>query len=433
MATSAATSSSVAAVRFFYTLLLCLAFPFVSAMVAWRGLRDRRYWHGWLERFGNAPRSEANGLWIHAVSVGEVQAALALVGALREAQPERPIWLSSATPAGRERALAVAGESVAISYAPYDLPWMLQRALRRFRPSLLIVVETEIWPNLLAECARSAVPVLFASARVSERSTRRYERFASLIRPALAAVVTVAAQSAADAERFVRLGVRRERAVVCGNIKFDRVQDPGITARAHALRERYAAECFLWVAGSTHPGEESAAIAAHQQLLKRQAAVLVLAPRHAPRFAQVAALLAAQGARFVRRGDPVEAGTAFDYVLLDTIGELSDFYAAADLAFVGGSLAEVGGHNLLEPAQLGIATLTGPHLFNAPEIARALLEAGAVRIVADADELEGAVSALAADPAARSALGEAARSVVAANRGALARVIALAESLIAAR
>ena len=419
--------------RFFYTLLLWLAFPFVSALVAWRGLSDRRYWRGWLERFGSVPRGAGAGIWIHAVSVGEVQAALALVAALRQLRPECALWLSSATPAGRARAQAALGDSVAISYAPYDLPWMLRRALRRFRPALLVVVETEIWPNLLAECARAAVPVLFASARVSERSTRRYERFGDLIRPALTAVVTVAAQSARDAERFVRLGVPVGRAIVCGNIKFDRMHDPEILARAHLLRARYAAARFLWVAGSTHPGEELAAVAAHKRLLAQRAAVLLLAPRHAPRFAEVAALLADQGARFVRRSEASGATESADYVLLDTIGELSDFYAAADLAFVGGSLAEVGGHNLLEPAQLGVATLSGPHQFNSPEIAKVLLEAGAVRIVADAAELASAVSQLAADPVARAVLGEAARSVVAANRGALGRVIALVESLLKPR
>jgi 3-deoxy-D-manno-octulosonic-acid transferase len=419
--------------RFLYTVLLWLALPFASAVVAWRGLGDRRYWRGWSARFGKVPRGSGAGVWIHAVSVGEVQAALALISALRQVQPERELWLSSATPAGRARAEAALGDSVAISYAPYDLPWMLRRALRRFKPALLIVVETEIWPNQLAECARAAVPVVFASARVSERSTRRYQQCGALIRPALAAVVTVAAQSATDAERFVRLGVPAARAHVCGNIKFDRMLDPAITARAAALRVRYAASRFLWVAGSTHAGEERAALAAHQQLLRSTAAVLVLAPRHAPRFAEVAAMLASQGVRFVRRSEAASAGEPADVVLLDTIGELSDFYAAADLAFVGGSLVEIGGHNLLEPAQLGVATLSGPHQFSSPEIAKALLDARAVRIVADAEELSSVVSALAADPAARSALGEAARRAVAANRGALERVIALVGSLLAAR
>jgi len=402
-------------------------------VVAWRGLRDRRYWHGWSERFGAAPRSSGGGLWVHAVSVGEVQAALGLVGVLRAAQPARALWLSSATPAGRTRAREALGAEVAVSYAPYDLPWALRSALRRFRPALLLVVETEIWPNLLAECARAALPVIFVSARVSERSTRRYQRFPGLIRPALAAAVTIAAQSAADAERFVRLGVPAERAVVCGNIKFDRGSDPQIGSRGAALRARYGAGRFLWVAGSTHPGEELAAIAAHKQLLDLQPGLLVLAPRHAPRFEEVAALVRAQGLRLVRRSDAQAEASGADVLLLDTIGELSDFYAAADLAFVGGSLVGVGGHNLLEPAQLGVATLSGPHQFNAPEVVSALREAHAVRIVANASELAAAVIALAADPEARAALGQAARAVVAANRGALMRVLALVEPLLAAR
>lgn len=419
--------------RRLYILLLWLALPFVSAVVAWRGLTDRRYWRGWSERFGAAPRSSGGGLWVHAVSVGEVQAALGLVGALAAEHPARALWLSSATPAGRTRAREALGAEVAVSYAPYDLPWALRSALRRFRPALLLVVETEIWPNLLAECARAAVPVIFVSARVSERSTRRYQRFPGLVRPAFGTAVTIAAQSAADAERFVRLGVPAARAVVCGNIKFDRAIDPQIAARGAALRERYGAGRFLWVAGSTHPGEELAAIAAHRRLLDQQPGLLVLAPRHAPRFEEVAALVRAQGLRFVRRSDAQADASAADVLLLDTIGELSDFYAAADLAFVGGSLIGVGGHNLLEPAQLGVATLSGPHQFNAPEVASALREAHAVRTVADAGELSAAVIALAGDPQARAALGQAARAVVAANRGALMRVLALLEPLLAAR
>ena len=384
-----------------------------------------------LERAGS--RGAADGIWVHAVSVGEVQAAVALLGALQAAQPERALWLSSATPAGRARAREALGAEVAVSYAPYDLPWAVRAALRRFRPALLIVVETEIWPNLLAECARAGVPVLFASARVSERSTRRYQRFPGLVRPALAAVVTIAAQSTADAARFVRLGVPAQRAIVCGNIKFDRTIDTELTTRGALLRARYAAGRFLWVAGSTHPGEERAAIAAHAQLLELQPAVLVLAPRHAPRFEEVATLLRTQGMRFVRRSEPQAEASAADVVLLDTIGELSDFYAAADLAFVGGSLVGVGGHNLLEPAQLGVAILTGPHQFNAPEVLLALREAHAVRIVANAAELAAAVSALAGDASARAALGEAGRAAVAANRGALTRVLALVKPLLAGR
>jgi 3-deoxy-D-manno-octulosonic-acid transferase len=419
--------------RGLYTLLLCLALPFVSALVAWRGLADRRYWHGWRARFGAVPRSGGGGLWVHAVSVGEVQAALALVGALRSAHPGRALWLSSATPAGRTRAREALASEIAVSYAPYDLPWALRAALRRFRPALLLVIETEIWPNLLAECARAGVPVIFASGRVSERSTRRYERFPGLVRPAFRAAVTIAAQSAADAARFVRLGVPAERALVCGNIKFDRPSDPELATRGAALRARYAGGRFLWVAGSTHAGEEQALLAAHAQLRARQPALLVLAPRHAPRFDEVASLLRAQGVRFVRRSDLQAETSVAEVLLLDTIGELSDFYAAADLAFVGGSLVNVGGHNLLEPAQLGVATLSGPHQFNAPEVVAALRASHAVRIVANAAELAQMVCLLAADPAARSALGQAGRAVVAANRGALTRVLALVEALLAAR
>ena len=427
--------------RRLYTLLVALALPFASLVVLWRGLRERDYWHGWGERFGRgaALAGGARGLWVHAVSVGEVQAAASLVAALGREWPAMPIVVTSVTPAGRARARAAFDASVAVRYAPYDLPWCVRGALRQLRPALLVIMETEIWPNLLVECARAGTPVVIASARLSARSVARWSRFGALLQPALRRAVSVAAQSAADARRFEALGVAPAHIRVCGNIKFDRAPGAGARASGAAQRSRYAAARPMWVAGSTHSGEEQAALAAHAAVRAvRGDALLVLAPRHRPRFDEVASLLERSGVSWLRHSavtaDPVGKGAdaaGISVLLLDTIGELENFYAAADVAFVGGSLAPIGGHNLLEPAVLGVATLTGPEQGNAPEVARLLTESGGLQIVCDGTALGAALIALLGDEAARARMAGAAQAAVSANRGAQERVLDLVRARLA--
>ncbi len=424
--------------RRLYSLLLTLALPFASLVILWRGVRERSYWHGWSERFGRgAPLpGVAPGVWVHAVSVGEVQAAASLVAALRSAWPALPLVVTSATPSGRARARAAFDPHVQARYAPYDLSWCLRAAMRRFRPALLIVLETELWPNLLQTCTEEQVPVLFASARLSEHSAARWRKFSALLHPALARNVTVAAQSPADARRFELLGVPASSCQVIGNIKFDRATTPAVRVNGQALRARYAPTRPLWVAGSTHPGEEQAALSAHAALRAQHGdALLVIAPRHAPRFEEVAKLLEGNGVpwtRFTAAGAADGATSArISVLLLDTLGELENFYAAADLAFVGGSLVPVGGHNLLEPAALGVATLTGPYQHNAPDIAQVLLARHALLVVADAAQLSTALVRLMGDKPERARMAEAARATIAENRGALARVLAIVSEEVA--
>ena len=424
--------------RLLYTLLLTLALPFASLMVLWRGIRERNYWQGWRERFGRgAPLAgAAPGLWVHAVSVGEVQAASGLVAALRSGWPALPVVVTSATPTGRARARTAFDASVEVSYAPYDLPGCVRAALRRFRPALLIVMETEIWPNLLQVCTSAGVPVLIASARLSERSAARWARVASLLQPAMSSSVIVAAQSTADARRFESLGVPAAQVHICGNIKFDRGAAPAVRLNGPLLRARYAATRPLWVAGSTHPGEEQAVLAAHTALrAARGDALLVIAPRHRPRFEEVAKLLDGNGEAWMRfstagSADPA-AAAGISVLLLDTLGELENFYAAADLAFVGGSLVPIGGHNLLEPAALSVATLTGPYQHNAPDIAQVLTARHGLRVVHNAAELVTALLQLMGDAPERARMAEAARAAVAENRGALKRVLALVSERVA--
>jgi len=314
----------------------------------------------------------------------------------------------------------------------------VRAALLRLRPALLVVMETELWPNLLNECARAGVPVVIVSARLSERSRARWSRFRMVLQPALGRGVRVAAQSAADAERFIALGVPAACVRVCGNIKFDREPRASVRSGGAAWRARYAPARPLWVAGSTHAGEELAALEAHAMVRAAwPEALLVLAPRHRPRFDEVARLLDGRGVRWLRHSavhaDAAGAAAAAqaEVLLLDTIGDLEDFYAAADVAFVGGSLVPVGGHNLLEPAALGVPTLAGPAQGNAPDIARLLQQKGALRLVRDATGLGAAVQELLADPNARTRMAEAALATVAANRGALDQALAMIRDCLA--
>ena len=423
--------------RRLYTLLLYLALPFATLIILWRGLRTRDYWRGGAARFGLGAARAGGGVWVHAVSVGEVQVAAILIAALREREHGLEITLTCATPTGRARARALL-PGLEVRYAPYDLPGCVRRCLARLRPRLLIMIESELWPNLLDQVSRAGVPALIASARISARSARIYQRLPGLMRAALAANVWVGAQTAADLERFAAIGVAPQRLTLAGNIKFDRTLPADIYERGALLRACYGAGRPVWVAGSTHPAEEPIVLQAHRQLRTSEPrALLILAPRHPARFPAAAAAIAAQGFRCVRRssiGSDPRADAVLDssheVLLLDSLGELLEFYAAADVAFVGGSLVPIGGHNLLEPAALGLPVLAGPEQFNSPDIAHALAQQGALITVHDADELAAALASLLRDADRRAVKGEAARLAIDAHRGALGKLLRLIATLI---
>jgi len=417
--------------RLLYSLLAVLAAPAAFALVLFRGARDRAYWAHLGQRFGFGPRVSAPCIWLHAVSVGEVSAAASLVRGLRARYPQVPFVLSTATPTGRARGAAFFGADVDIRFLPYDTPGSVRRFLERIRPRLAIIMETELWPNLLHECRRRAVPVVFASARLTARSVSRYRRLDALFGPAVENAV-VAAQTAEDAERFVAIGADRARTHVVGNVKFDMELGEAVAAKGRELRRRCLGARFVWTAGSTHAGEEEELLRAHAELTSVAAdALLVLVPRHPQRFDSVAALLARQGVVFDRRSldQPVRAEARV--LLADTMGELVALYAASDAAFVGGSLVPVGGHNLLEPAALGVPVITGPYTANTREIARLLIERGGAIEAADAAAVADGLRGLLADPASALRMGARAREFVEAHRGTVARLLALIEPLLA--
>ena len=418
--------------RLVYGVLTRVAAPAVFAATLVRAAKDPAYRTHLGERFGLGPSLATPSIWLHAVSVGEVSAAAALVRALHARHPDVPLVLTTATPTGRAQAATLFGADVEVRFLPYDTAGSVRRFLARIRPLAAIIMETELWPNLLHECGRRGVPVVFASARLAARSVPRYRRFGTLFSAGLRNA-WVAAQSSADADRFIALGADPARTRVVGNLKFDMRPGEAVAESGRELRRRYLGARPVWTAGSTHEGEEELVLGAHAVLERAvRGALLVLVPRHPQRFAGVAALLERRGLVFDRRGRSETVRPEAQVLLLDTMGELTAFYAASDVAFVGGSLVPVGGHNLLEPAALGVPVITGPHTENGPEIARLLIEAGGALEVADGVALAAAAGRLLADPALRERMGESARSFVEAHRGSLARLLALIEPLLAA-
>jgi 3-deoxy-D-manno-octulosonic-acid transferase len=418
--------------RIVYSTLLYLLLPLVLLHLAWRGLRQRGWWRSLPGRFGFVARpAQEIAVWVHAASVGEVAAALPLLRRLVKLNPPGTVLVTTTTPTGAERVRAALGDQAAQAWLPYDLPGAVGRFLGRVRPRRAIVMETELWPNLYHALGRRRVPLTIANARLSPRSVAGYRRVRGLAAQTLAQCTAIAAQSEADAQRFRELGADPARVHVPGNLKFDLELPPEQVAAGRALRLRWGAARPAWIAASTHDGEEAAALHAHRILLARQrGALLLLVPRHPERFDAVARLAQDSGLRTLRRSAIGET-TVLDGVQVlvgDSMGELALYLGAADIAFVGGSLVEIGGHNVLEPAALGLPVLFGPYTFNFEQACVLLLERGAARRLDGVLELEPALSKLFHDGAQRAAMGRAGREVLAANRGALDRLLKLIEN-----
>lgn len=409
--------------RLLYIGLFYLAVPAILLRLGWRSLKAPAYRRRWAERFGYYAGTAGPGaIWFHAVSVGEAEAAFPLIRLILARYPERAILVTTTTPTGSARVRAVMGDRVHHVYLPYDLPGSVARFLDHFQPSLAVIMETEIWPNLYRACRRRGIPLAVVNGRLSEKSARGYARVPSLARDCLADVALIAAQTEADAERFVRIGARADSVRVSGNMKFDQDLDPQQELEARRMREQLFGDRAVLIAGSTHEGEEAQVIEAFKAVRKQiPDLLLVLAPRHPERFAAVEAVCRAAGLSLLRRSENVPAADAAVF-LLDTLGELKSFYAASDVAFVGGSLVATGGHNVLEPAAARVPVLFGPHTFNFADASAQLLAAGGALRVLDAPELAGAVLQLLQDAPRRTAVGNHARSFVERGRGALKRV-----------
>ncbi|HET9693258.1 MAG TPA: lipid IV(A) 3-deoxy-D-manno-octulosonic acid transferase [Steroidobacteraceae bacterium] len=419
--------------RIVYVALTYLLVPFVIAREAWLAMLHRDHRGRVRQRLGYVERARSGdgAVWVHAVSVGEVQAAAALVQALQRRHPGLPIVVSTVTPTGAQRARALFGDAVQHCYLPYDLPGAVRRFLGRIAPRVAVILETEIWPTLYAELGRRGIPLVLGSARLSARSVERYRRMPALLRETLARDVVIGAQTEVDAERFCTIGAARSSVRVTGNVKYD-LQIPVAQVEAgRALRRRWGDGRPVWIAGSTHDGEEEAALAAHALLRQRHpTALLLLVPRHPPRFEAVRSLLHQRDVRFAQRSAGDLPATADEVFLIDTIGELQMLYAASDVAFVGGSLVPIGGHSLLEPAVLGLPILSGPHTHNGPDIATLLEQAGALKLVASREALAQSLLEWFDAPAAAREAGERGRRAVAANRGSVDRLVALIEPLL---
>jgi 3-deoxy-D-manno-octulosonic-acid transferase len=405
--------------------------PLVLLRLLWRSLRAPAYRLRWAERFGRfAPPPLTGGVWIHAVSLGEAQAVQPLIRRLLQRERAGSLAVTTTTPTGSARVRELFADQVFHVYFPFDLPWAVRGFLDRVRPRLAVLVETEVWPNLLAECSRRGIPVMLANGRLSERSAQGYRRLGSLSRETFARFSAVAAQSEADAQRFVSVGVPPERLTVTGSIKFDQSIRGSVKEQAEVVRREWGVDRPVWVAASTHEGEEEWVLDAHEQVLRALPdALLVLVPRHPERFDRVAQLVQRRRLaswRRTQRNPPPAAATVF---LGDTMGELPVFLAAADAAFVGGSLIPVGGHNVLEPAALGVPVAFGPHMFNFAQISRMLLDAGAAEQVDGAAALGETMQRWLGNASLRTRVGENGRRVVEANRGALDRVLRLVDRL----
>jgi 3-deoxy-D-manno-octulosonic-acid transferase len=413
--------------RFLYNLALLLLFPYVWVHLFLRSRKQPEYLEHVGERFGRypsprpSPRGGEGVIWLHAVSVGETRAAAPIVAALRARYPQHRILLTHMTPTGRQTSMDLFGDEVERAYLPYDYPFAVQRFLRHFQPAVGVVMETEIWPNLVAACKGQGIPLLLANARLSEKSAWRYARFPNLTRAALRGLAAIAAQTDDDAARLRALGAASVE--VLGNVKFDILPPPEQLALGEALRERIGPRPVL-LAASTREGEEALLFAA---LTRRSPddALLLVVPRHPQRFDEVAALAGKVGLTVQRRSEAAPVAAQTQVLIGDSMGEMFAYYAACDVAFVGGSLLDYGSQNLIEPCAAGKPVLIGRSTYNFAQAAEEALACGAARQVGSAEALIDAAAELLRNETARGRMGEAGREFAARHRGATAKTLAL--------
>lgn len=411
--------------RTIYSILLYPLVPLVLLRLLVRSLRVPGYRQRWAERFAFIkPNLPVAPIWIHAVSVGEAVASFTLVQELVLRYPDIPLLVTTTSPNGSAQIVKALGDKVHHYYAPYDLNGAMRRFFRRVNPRLVVVVETELWPNLMATAQQRNVPVMLINARLSERSLRGYQFWPSLVKQALNRYTWIATQSEIDRNRFLQAGADAERVNVVGNLKFDVALSSESRIRAEAIRQQLGVDSPIFLAASTHKGEETIVYEAFAQLRQRHHdARLVLVPRHPERAEAVVEMAKKWGFDVVRRTEQSQNIQTADVYLVDTIGELPLFFAAADVAFIGGSLVPIGGHNMLEALIWGVPVLFGPYLHNFREISQSILDCGAGKKIQNGEELAHEVEVMFDDSALRIEKGEKGRAFIETNRGTLERIM----------
>lgn len=430
--------------RLLYNGLILLLLPVAVIRYYLKSLKEPVYRQDMRQRFGKLPIAQ-NSLWIHCVSHGETQAAKPLILALAAHFPERTIIVTNMTATGRALSQQLAEscpqQNIRSSYLPFDQPWLVRRAIKRAKPALVMIVETELWPNLLRELKRQAIPTMLINGRLSARSAQRYAKFPTLMREVLSTFSIIGVRDQLDQERFSQIGAAPDRIRVFGNIKFDQACPPAHIELGNQWRNDHFPARPIWIAASTHEGEEALMLAVHRRLQQQfPTLLLLLVPRHPNRFDSVMALCEREGFATVRRSafpDREQLPAATDIVLGDSMGELMAYYQAADIALVGGSFVEVGGHNVLEPMALSRPTITGPIDFNSPELIAQALAAGALRQLkfpaSNAEsvrEISDTIAELLSSPASQQRLTSQAKCFLDQHRGAKANIMETAISLI---
>jgi 3-deoxy-D-manno-octulosonic-acid transferase len=415
--------------RILYTGIFYLLQPLLIMRLLWRSLKAPDYRQRMSERYGLYFKKRLNNkptIWVHAVSVGEAIASAPMVRALQQKYPSHSLLVTTTTPTGSSQVYQLFRGSVEHVYGPYDLPTSLSRFLSRYKPQLAIVVETELWPNMVAACSRRNIPVIVANARLSERSARGYQRFRRITEPMVRRLTCVVAQNAVDGQRFIDLGLAPAKLVVSGSVKFDVELPAALQAKAADLNNVWHAHhSKVVIAASTHTGEDEQILQAFKELqLDHPRLLLVIVPRHPERFNTVASLATQQGFRILRRSSGLAPAAQTEVIIGDTMGEMLLLMGAADIAIVGGSLVEHGGHNVLEPALWRLPVITGPHMFNFMQITEMLEVAGGLTKLAVDQTLQPVLAQLLDDEALRQLRGEQAFAVVEQNRGALATLLA---------
>lgn len=415
--------------RLFYTLFLWLLLPYIFIRLWWRGRKQPDYLQHWGERFGFYPAqiNDKPIIWLHAVSVGETRATVSLVAQLHEAYPQHQILFTHTTPTGRDTSVQLYGDAVQRVYLPYDYPFAVRRFLRHFRPRVGILMETEVWVNLIHAAKKEQVPLLLLNARMSAKSARGYARFAALTRPALQGFTAIAAQTADDAERLSQLGAAQVS--VMGNLKFDIMPPQTMLELGKTLRSQFGSDRSVLLLASTREGEETLLLAAFAAMPEPRP-LLLLVPRHPQRFSEVEALIQQHSITCQRRSLNQVVSAEIQVVLGDSMGELFAYYAAADVAFIGGSLLPFGGQNLIEACAVGTPVLLGQHTHNFADASRLAVEAGAAKRIHDAKELFTTANALLKDATRLAVMSEQAQHFVAAHQGASDKAMSIIKRVL---